>query len=233
MATRPKIEYYFSFISLWSYVGSRRLQQLVQRHNAEVVYKPIDLMHIFSISGGLPVKQRSIQRQAYRLLEMQRWCQTRNLPIAPHPKFYPADSSLAHRVFLAAIREGGHDSAAVQEIARRGLSVVWAEEGDIADPKTIVRLANESGLEGERLLAKAREDRTLAEEEEALTREAVDRQVFGAPFYFYENQPFWGQDRLEMLDDVIGERRPALLLSDYKGGQSPHSYLHVPREQQV
>jgi 2-hydroxychromene-2-carboxylate isomerase len=57
-ATRPVIEFYFSFISLWSYVGSRRFAQLARDNNATVIFKPIDLLHIFSVSGGLPVKQR-------------------------------------------------------------------------------------------------------------------------------------------------------------------------------
>ncbi|KAM0332519.1 hypothetical protein ACHAQA_002802 [Verticillium albo-atrum] len=200
-------QYYFSFISLWSYVGSRHFAQVARENNAKIIYKPIDLLHIFSISGGLPVKQRSPQRQAYRLAEMERWRHIRNIPLVKHPKFYPADPSLAHRVFLVAIRERGYDDPAVQELAQRGLKTVWADEGDIADPETIVRIADESGLEGARLLDVARADGTLAEEEEALTREAVERNVFGGPFYFYRGEPFWGQDRLEMLDEVIKSGR--------------------------
>ncbi|KAH6661811.1 thioredoxin-like protein [Plectosphaerella plurivora] len=206
-ATRPVIEYYFSFISLWSYVGSRRFAQLARENNATVIFKPIDLLHIFSVSGGLPVKQRALQRQAYRLTEMERWSQVRNIPLVKQPKFYPADPSLAHRVFLAAIRERGYDDPAVQELAHRGLQTVWADEGDIADPETIVRIANEAGLGGARLLELARTDETLAEEEAGLTREAVERQVFGGPFYVYRGEVFWGQDRLEMLDDVIKSGR--------------------------
>jgi 2-hydroxychromene-2-carboxylate isomerase len=58
MADRPVIDYYFSFISLWSYIGSRRLQRLVKDTNAKVVYKPIDIMYTFSISGyELPILQ--------------------------------------------------------------------------------------------------------------------------------------------------------------------------------
>ena len=72
MSSRPVIEYYFSFISLWSYIGSRRLLALAEKHNAQIIYKPMDLMRVFSVSGGLPVKQRAPQRQAYRLLEMKR-----------------------------------------------------------------------------------------------------------------------------------------------------------------
>ncbi|KAM5380794.1 hypothetical protein ACJZ2D_003318 [Fusarium nematophilum] len=207
MTKRPVIEYYFSFISLWSYIGSRRLQALAQQHDAEIIYKPIDLLRIFSISGGLPVKQRSVQRQAYRLVEMERWTKLRGLPIVQHPKFYPADPSLAHRVLLAAIEELGYRDTAVQEFARRGLETVWANESDIADPATIVEVANSSGLEGGRLLERAKKEEKLAQQEESLTEEAVSRKLFGAPFYFYQGEPFWGQDRLEMLDEVIKSGR--------------------------
>ncbi|KAF5007875.1 hypothetical protein FDECE_5790 [Fusarium decemcellulare] len=212
MTTRPVIEYYFSFISLWSYIGSRRLQALAQKHDAEIVYKPIDLLHIFSISGGLPVKQRSTQRQAYRLVEMERWTQLRNLPIVQQPKFYPADPSLAHRVLLAAIEELGNRNTSVQEFARLGLETVWANESDIADPATIVKIADASGLEGSRLLERAKQEGGLAEKEQGYTKEAVDRPIFGAPFYFYRNEPFWGQDRLEMLDEVIANGRDPIPL---------------------
>jgi 2-hydroxychromene-2-carboxylate isomerase len=164
-------------------------------------------MHLFSISGGLPVKQRSVQRQAYRLVEMERWCQIRKIPIVQHPTFYPANPSLTHRVLLAAIEEAGHESEAVQEFARKGLETVWANEGDVAEPATIIKLADAAGLEGSRLLRKAETERGPADRETALTEEARLRQVFGAPFYFYRNEPFWGQDRLEMLEDVIQSDR--------------------------
>jgi 2-hydroxychromene-2-carboxylate isomerase len=138
---------------------------------------------------------------------MERWSQVREIPLVKQPKYYPADPSLAHRVFLAAIREKGHNDPTVQDLAHRGLQTVWADEGNIADPDTIVRIANEAGLEGGRLLELARTDKTLAEEEAGLTKEAVDRRVFGAPFYVYRGEVFWGQDRLEMLEDVIKSGR--------------------------
>lgn len=214
MATGPVIEYYFSFISLWSYIGSKHFHHLAKQHNAQIIYKPVDIMHTFSVSGGLPVKQRSTQRQAYRLLEMKRWCQIRGIPIVPHPKYYPANPSLAHRVFLAGIDELGHGHESILKFAHMGLQTVWAEEGDIADPATIVRIASEAGLDGERLLRRAHTEESLAEQEAALTREMDSRRYFGAPTYVYRNEPFWGQDRLEMLDEVIKSGREALPLPE-------------------
>lgn len=212
--SRPVIEYYFSFVSLWSYIGSRRFQHLAQETNAKVILKPIDLMYIFSISGGLPVKQRAAQRQTYRLLEMERWRRIRGIPLVTHPKYYPADPSLAHRVLLAAIEESGHDSPSVQEYARLGLEAVWARELDIADPATIVRLADEARLEGKRLLKRAKTEKSLSEQETGLTKEAESKQYFGAPFYTLQGETFWGQDRLDMVEEAIKSGRDPIVVGN-------------------
>ena len=37
------------------------------------------------------------------------------------------------------------------------------------------------------------------------TNAAIARGVFGAPFYFFRNEGFWGQDRLEYLDRSIAK----------------------------
>jgi 2-hydroxychromene-2-carboxylate isomerase len=210
---RPVIEYYFSFLSLWTYMGSRRVRELAQQHDAQIAYKPIDLMRLFSVSGGVAVRQRPIQRQAYRLLEMERWRRLRGLPVVRHPRFYPADPSLAHRVLLAAMEEQKQDdSEAIHDLALRGSAAVWAREMDISDEATIVVLAEEAGLDGRRLVDRAKTDAMLRSREEALTQEVVSKKFFGAPVYVYKDEPFWGQDRLEMLDDVIKSGREPILL---------------------
>lgn len=205
-SNRPQIEYYFSFISLWSYIGSLVFQEIVARHDAQVIYKPVNLLKVFAAGGGKPVRERPLQRQSYRLVEMERWRDIRNIPLVFHPKFYPADPALGHRMLLAALDDG----ADVGRFVHAGLKAVWADELDIADPETLVRLAHESGLDGQALLARAN-DPALHGREADLTTEAIERQLFGAPFYFYRGEPFWGQDRLDMLDDVLTSGRAPIL----------------------
>jgi 2-hydroxychromene-2-carboxylate isomerase len=201
----PKIEYYFSFISLWSYVGSLTFQDLVKRHKADVTYKPIALYALFDAGGGKPVRERPAQRQAYRLVEMERWRQIRNIPLVTWPKFYPANPSLAHRALIGAIRA----KEDVSHFVHAGLKAVWADELNIEDPNTIVDLMKRSGLDGEKYLRGA--DSADAKAEEArLTEEAIARRLFGAPFYFYRDEPFWGQDRLQYLDQAIESGRPPI-----------------------
>lgn len=192
------VEYYFSFVSLWSYVGSRAFADLIDRLSLEVVFKPVDLLAVFSVSGGLPVKQRAKQRQAYRLVEMQRWREIRKIPLVLHPRYYPADPTRGHRMLLAALRAGQD----VRAFAHAALQAVWADELDIANPETLVVLADQSGLDGKKLLAES-DDPALHARADELTREAIDRQVFGAPFYIHRGEPFWGQDRLALLEEAI------------------------------
>lgn len=194
----PTIEYYFSFISLWSYIGSLVFQDLVKRRNARVEFRPIDLLSVFSAGGGKPVRDRPQQRQAYRLIEMERWKAIRGIPLVTWPKFYPADPTLGHRMVLAAIREGSDVTAFVHA----GLKAVWADELNVEDSNTLVHLADTTGLNGKHLFAQTA-DPTLITHEVELTHEAIERKLFGAPFYFYHNEPFWGQDRLDQLEAAI------------------------------
>lgn len=196
---KPVIEYYFSFISLWSYVGSEVFEAMVRRHGASVIYKPVDLLAVFAAGGGKPVKERAPARQAYRLVEMQRWREIRGIDLVLHPKYYPADPTLGHRMLLAALRQGQD----VRAFVHAALRAVWADELDIADPSTLLRLASGNGLHGAEALLEQAGEPALISQEVALTDEAIKRQVFGAPFYIYQDEPFWGQDRLDLLEAAL------------------------------
>ena len=68
-----KIDYYFSVLSPFSYLGAERFLKLVTKYDLEVQEKPFDLMgEIFPHTGGLPVPKRHPARQKYRLLELDR-----------------------------------------------------------------------------------------------------------------------------------------------------------------
>jgi 2-hydroxychromene-2-carboxylate isomerase len=202
MTQKRTIDFYFSFISLYTYIGYEAFQDLVNRYDLEVNYRPIDLHAVFSAGGGLPVSKRPPQRQAYRFVEMQRWRLERNIPLVLKPKHHPSDPVIGHRMLLAAIKEGSD----VRQFVGNALKILWVDDLDIQDPKVMVQVANQSGLKGDALLEKSK-DPAIQVDIDHLTQEAVNRQVFGTPFFFYRDEPFWGQDRLEMLEDMIRSNR--------------------------
>ena len=62
------VDYYFSPMSPWTYLGHARFAAMAGKHGASINVKPVDLGRIFPSSGGLPLAKRAPQRQAYRLV---------------------------------------------------------------------------------------------------------------------------------------------------------------------
>lgn len=195
------IDYYFTPVSPWSYLGHARFVDIAKRHGASIVAKPVDFGKIFPVSGGLPLKQRSPQRQAYRLVELARWKEHLGVPLNTQPQFFPVPPELAARWIIAAGESGGGADLALTGALMRG---VWAQERDISDAATIESIAASAGLDTKALAQRAARE-TTKERYDALTQEAIDRSVFGAPTYIYKGEAFWGQDRLDFLDRSLAK----------------------------
>ncbi|NYT77766.1 2-hydroxychromene-2-carboxylate isomerase [Alcaligenaceae bacterium] len=197
------IRYFFLPKSPWAYLGHERLLEIARRHDAQIELRPIDLGGgVFPVSGGLPMSKRAPQRLAYRLIELERWSEYLGLPINKQPKFFPVDDQIGSRMIIAAMESG--DRAKAFQLAGGLLRAVWAEERNIADTSTLERIANESGLNG-KVLLEAQSQAQVVEAYARYTQEAIDLQVFGAPWYEYRGMQFWGQDRLDFLDRALTE----------------------------
>lgn len=194
-----KVDYYFSPMSPWTYLGHERFVQIASKHGAQVEVKPVDYGRIFPVSGGLPLAKRAVQRQKYRLVELQRWHKHLGVAMVIQPKFFPYESAFASRMILAA-RPLGQDAAL--KLAGAILKGCWAQERNMADESELKAAAGSVGLDGEALAAKAKQLATQAEYDR-LTEEAIGRDVFGAPTYVCNGELFWGQDRLEFLDRAL------------------------------
>jgi len=192
------IDYYLSLNSPWAYLGGRRLAEITARHRATVRVKPVDYGEIFPETGGLPLAKRAPARQAYRLTELRRWSRFLEVPLNLQPKHFPAAELTAAGMVIAA-GDGGDPLALANAIGR----ALWAEERDIADTGTLQDIAGATGHDGVALLAAAGRP-AVSERYRALTREALARGVFGAPTYVFEEELYWGQDRLDFLDRALG-----------------------------
>ena len=90
-----QIDCYFSVISPYTYLAGVRLGEIAQRHNAKVVYRPLDVIALFSRTGGTPPKDRHASRKEYRLQELQRQAKNVNLPLNLQPAHWPVNQAPA------------------------------------------------------------------------------------------------------------------------------------------
>ena len=191
------VDYYFTPQSPWAYLGHARFAQLASALGAEVRVMPIDLGgKVFPISGGLPLKQRAPQRQAYRLLELQRYSDYLGLPLNPKPKFFPVCGDDASRLIIAVDLHDGAQAA--MRMAGALFKAVWAQERHIASEKVLAELLAECSLSPDRL--EQSYSQAVHERYEANTWQAIEAGVFGAPTYVVDGEMFWGQDRLDFVE---------------------------------
>jgi 2-hydroxychromene-2-carboxylate isomerase len=189
------IEYYDSMSSPWTYLGHLRFEALARRFDLVIRHKPMDLLKVWSVSGGLPLKQRAQQRQAYRHQELRRWREFLGIPCNLEPAFHPVADRRACYLAIAAM----HHKLDWSRLSYALLRAVWIEDRNIADHSTLVAIADENGMDGKALLAATETDEVKTEYERN-TEEAIRIGVFGAPTYVYEGELFWGQDRLDLLE---------------------------------
>jgi len=195
------IDYFFTVASPWTYFGHDRLVGIAAKHGATIAVKPVDLGRIFPVSGGLPLPKRAPQRQAYRLMELRRWRDHLGIPINLQPKFAASSSDPGAQWILAAAEQGMKPAL---DLAGAIMRARWAEERDVADEATLAAIAGAVGLDAKALAARAAAPE-IAARYDALTQEAIDRQVFGAPTYIHGDELFWGQDRLDFLDRKLAQ----------------------------
>lgn len=191
-----KILYFYSVVSPWSYLGIKRLKEISKKYSAQIIEKPVDLVgKVFVATGGTPVPQRHISRQNYRLLELKRWGEFLNIKINQKPKFFPPkDPHLPALFCLASI-----DMGISMDFSTKVLEHLWVKENDISNIDILKLIAEDLKISFEELSKLATSDK-IKKIYEANTQEAINMNIFGVPSYVYNNEIFWGQDRLELLE---------------------------------
>ena len=193
------IDYFYSHLSPWSYLGHQRITDAAARTGTTLNFKPIDSGKIFAASGGLPLAKRPVQRRNYRLVELRRWRDETGIPLNLQPKFHPAPDRGAALLAIAALMSGVN----IGPLSLALMRGCWVEERNLADEATLAEIATAEGLDGPSLLEKSKSDQ-VSERLEKYTQEANDVGVFGMPWYQVDGEPFWGQDRLSFVEKKIG-----------------------------
>src|SRR4051794_40016538 len=141
------IECYYSLSSPWAYFGGPRFVEVAARHRAKIVLRPYDFLKVVPETGGIPLRTRPQPRQDYHAVELDRWRKFLKMKLNLKPRFYPTDNKPAGHMVIAA-QQRGLDA---QSLSHAILQALWAEEQEIADPATRIRIADKLGLNGAEL----------------------------------------------------------------------------------
>ena len=194
-----QIDYFFTPMSPWVYLAGDRLERVAERQGAAVRYVPLDAPALFPRTGGQVLAERHESRKAYRLQELARWSKPLGMKLDLQPFFFPVNPAPASYAIIAAQAAGGGDLGALVRAFPRA---VWAEGRNIAEDEVVKAILAENGFDP------AVADRGMFMAADVYVRnldEAVARGVFGVPFYVVGEEKFWGQDRLDLLEDYLAQ----------------------------
>lgn len=195
----PHIDYYFSTISPFAYLAGTRMEEVAAKHGASVTYKPMDLIGLFTRTGGTAPADRHPSRQELRAQEIRRQAKKNAMPINLQPAFWPTNPAPSSYAIIAAQNAGGGDLGGLCQAILRAC---WAEEKDISQDDVIQSCLTAHGFDAGLTLSGML---TGAETYAANTEDAVSNGVFGSPFYIVDgSEKFWGQDRIADLDAYLG-----------------------------
>jgi 2-hydroxychromene-2-carboxylate isomerase len=199
------IDYYFSPLSPYVYLGHARFVRIAKAAGAVVNVRPVDLGgKVFPVSGGVPLSRRAPQRQAYRLLELKRFSEWLDLPLNPQPRYFPVSGDDAAKLIIAVDMKDGTE-AALRLTGAIGRTV-WVEDRNVSDEATLVALLGEQQLPAARV--ETAHSQTVHERYEEDSRQAIEAGVFGAPSYVIDGEIFWGQDRLDFVQRRLQRTAP-------------------------
>ena len=195
---RKKIEFYFTVISSYTYLAAPRVEEIVNKTGASIEFKPMDIMKVFVASGTTPPAKQPDIRKAYRTADLARVAKMHGMRINLKPVFWPASQNLASGLIIAA-QDAGLE---VMPLTQAILKAVWAEDKNIADEETLLEIAKLCGLNGRDLLTQAT-SKSIQSAFDENTLQASKKGVFGSPSFIFDEELFWGQDRLDYLEAAI------------------------------
>lgn len=194
MSGPPVIEFWFDFSSSYAYFAALEIEAIADRHGRAVLWRPFMLGAAFEVTGARGLSRTPMKKEYAR----RDWARISRLRGVPYglPPHHPSVALPAVRAFYFIEREF---PATAASFARAVLEAYFREGVDTAKAATITRLAGAVGLPAERVGA-AIEDPSIKALARQRSEEAIDRGVFGSPWMFVDEEPFWGWDRLPMVE---------------------------------
>lgn len=198
------IDYFYSHVSPYAYLGHAAFMDMAKRTEVNVRFRPVNLAVVFPETGGLPLGQRHPKRQEYRWYELQRWAEKRAIALNFKPAHFPTDPGLADRVAIA-LAEAGKSP---YEFSLQMCADCWSNEKNIAEEGVVRNALVGLGEDADAVLRDAGSDNVQAVYAQNV-EDAIRIPAFGSPCFVRDGEPFWGQDRIDLLEDAIVSGRAA------------------------
>ena len=191
------VEFLFDVGSPYTYLAYHQLPKIAAEKDAEVIWRPMLLGGVFQATGNhspieIPAKGR------YSLIDLQRWAAHFGVPLTMNPNF-PLNTLQLMRGAVAYQLRG---EAEFQRYLAPMFGAMFERPRNLGQAEQVTAVLQENGLDAAEFPALISEP-AVKDQLKRNTEEAVARGVFGAPTFFVGEQMFWGQDRLDFVEQAL------------------------------
>lgn len=188
------IDFYFDFSSPYSYLASELIEPLAARHGRTVAYHPTLLGAAFKVSGQRPLTEIPVKGD-YSRRDFARSARFHGIAFRmPDP--FPVGTVTAARacVFLQRTQP-----ALALPFIRGAFRAYFVDGHNLSEATVVHEVLAQAGADATRVLEAAGQPETK-EALKSAVEASIARGVFGAPFLFVDDEPFWGTDRLPQVE---------------------------------
>lgn len=191
------VEFYFDLGSPTTYLAHTQLAKICADTQSELIYMPMLLGGVFKATGNaspamIPAKGR------YMFQDLDRFAKRYGVQLRFNPHFPINTLILMRAVTGMQMRQPQRFAEFVDCLFKE----LWVEGRNLNDPQTVAAVLTENGFDPQEIIALTNDESVKAALKEN-TEAAIKRGVFGAPSMFIGDQLFFGQDRLDFLEEAL------------------------------
>jgi 2-hydroxychromene-2-carboxylate isomerase len=195
-----RLEFFFDCSSPWTYLAFSRLPALLERTNAQIVWRPILVGGVFNAVNASVYESRANpepRKASYYGKDLADWAAFCGIRIGKPPVF-PVRAVSAMRGVLAA-----EEKDKLVPFARALFETYWGELKDIGQPDVLASVCARVGIDPGWLAARIA-DTDIKDKLKANTDELIARGGFGSPTMFVNGQDmYFGNDRLPLVEAAL------------------------------
>tara|TARA_A100000164_G_scaffold87792_1_gene75568 strand:+ start:2479 stop:3063 length:585 start_codon:yes stop_codon:yes gene_type:complete len=186
------IEFYFDFISPYSFLAYKQILSLNKNRKINLIYKPILLGGLHKL-GGITAPAFNERKMKNMKNDCQLIAKKNNIDFQWNNKF-PINSLYLMRGYLVVEEEKK------KKFFEECFDAYWKNNIDISNEKDVSEILKVCKIDKDLFFKKIQNQKTKNELIK-LTNSAFEKDIFGAPTFFVNSKIFWGQDRLNYALD--------------------------------
>lgn len=191
------IDFYFDFASPYGYLASHQIDDIGERTGRAINWRPIMLGAMFKAVGTAPLTTYPLKGE-YSRRDLQRSARRLGVRFAI-PDGFPHATLPAARGFYWL---GDSDPGKQKPFAKAFYDAYFGEGRNVSEMDPTADIAASVGVDRAAFVAAIQEPE-IKEKLKVETNAALERGVFGSPFIFVGDEPFWGFDHLDQVEQWL------------------------------